>query len=192
VPVIVDAAAQLPPHTNLWDFTRRGADLAIFSGGKGLRGPQASGLVLGRRELIEAVAFNGPPDAFIGRGMKVGKEELAGALAAVRWYLALDHEALMRRYESQVRFVLEVCADLPHVTARRSFPSEAGQPMPRAEIRLDPALGLSSREVIRRLEEGDPAICVAGAGPHGLFVNPQTLEPGEEEIVARRLREVLT
>src|SRR5439155_11803816 len=138
VPVIVDAAAQIPPHTNLWDYTRRGADLAIFSGGKGLRGPQAAGLVLGRRELIEAVEFNGPPQAFIGRGMKAGKEELAGMLAAVRWYLALDHAALMQQYESQVRFIIEACTGLPHVTARRSFPSEAGQPMPRAEIRFAP------------------------------------------------------
>jgi L-seryl-tRNA(Ser) seleniumtransferase len=192
VPVIVDAAAQIPPHTNLWEFTRRGADLAIFSGGKGLRGPQAAGLVLGRRALIEAIEFNGPPQAFIGRGMKVGKEEAAGMLAAVRWYLSLDHEALMQQYESQVRFVIESVAGLPHVTARRSFPSEAGQPMPRAEIRFAPELGATGRDVIRLLEEGDPAIAVSGGGPDGIYVNPQTLEPGQEEIVARRIREVLT
>src|SRR5205814_10069746 len=87
VPVLVDAAAQLPPRSNLWSFTRRGADAAIFSGGKGLRGPQSTGLVLGKRELIDACAFHGPPFPFIGRGMKVGKEELCGILAAVRWCL---------------------------------------------------------------------------------------------------------
>jgi L-seryl-tRNA(Ser) seleniumtransferase len=190
VPVIVDGAAQIPPHTNLWEFTQRGADLAVFSGGKGLCGPQAAGLVLGKKELIEAVAFNGPPQAFIGRGMKVGKEELAGMLAAVRWYLSQDHEALMQQYESQVRFVIEACTGLPHVTARRSFPSEAGQPMPRAEIRVGPALGLTGRDVVRLLEEGEPSIAVS-ANADGVFVNPQTLAPGQEEIVARRLREVL-
>ena len=94
VPVLVDAAAQLPPVENLWKFTQMGADAAIFSGGKDLRGPQSSGLVLGRQWLIDACARNGPPNHSIGRPMKVGKEEMLGLLAAVERYLALDHEAV--------------------------------------------------------------------------------------------------
>ena len=74
VPLIVDAAAQLPPPENLWRFTQMGADLALFSGGKGLCGPQSSGLIVGKESLIEAIAFNGPPHPFIGRGMKVEKK----------------------------------------------------------------------------------------------------------------------
>ena len=81
MPFIVDAAAQLPPPENLWRFTQQGADLVLFSGGKGLQGPQSSGLIVGKKSLIEAIAFNGPPNPFIGRGMKVGKEELVGLLA---------------------------------------------------------------------------------------------------------------
>ena len=89
VPVIVDAAAQIPPIANLWHFTQEmGADLAIFSGGKGLRGPQPAGLVLGRPDLIAACRLNRSPNASIGRPMKVGKEELMGMLAAVEWSLA--------------------------------------------------------------------------------------------------------
>src|SRR5262249_46709541 len=125
VPVIVDGAAQLPPKSNLWEFTRRGADAAIFSGGRGgrgaqqagalarragggrgLRGPQSTGLILGRRELVEACAFHGPPFPFIGRGMKVGKEELCGILAAVRWSLAQDEVAELAFYEAAVAEVL--------------------------------------------------------------------------------------
>src|SRR5690606_15924451 len=92
VPVLVDAAAQLPPVENLWRYTQMGADLVVFSGGKDLHGPQASGLILGRKDLIEACAVNGSPNASIGRPMKVGKEEMVGLLAAVKWYLGLDHE----------------------------------------------------------------------------------------------------
>ena len=129
VPLIVDAAAQLPPVENLWNFTHMGADLALFSGGKGLCGPQSSGLILGRRDLIEACAFNACPRAFIGRPMKVGKEEIAGLMAAVRWYLDLDHAALMQTYEDQVGWIIAAFSGRPHVSARRSFPSEAGQPI---------------------------------------------------------------
>ena len=192
VPVIVDAAAQLPPVENLWNFTRMGADLALFSGGKGLCGPQSSGLILGRRDLIAACAFNACPRAFIGRPMKVGKEEIAGLMAAVRWYLNLDQSALMQAYEEQVAWIVAVFSGRPHVTARRSFPSEAGQPMPRAEIMLDePGLGLTRDEVLRRLYTGSPAIHLAPAGANGIYVNPQTLQPGQEKMIVERISEIL-
>jgi len=194
VPLIVDAAAQLPPKENLWRFTvDMGADLAMFSGGKGLCGPQSSGLTVGRRDLIEAMAFNGPPHPFIGRGMKVGKEEMAGLLAAVKWYLGLDHEALMRSYEDQVGYFREQLSDFDGVTVRRSFPSEAGQPMPRSEILLDASRwSLSRDELLEALAQGEPPIRLAPAGATGIYVNPQTLKPGEERIVARKLKEILT
>lgn len=192
IPVIVDAAAQIPPVENLWRFTRMGAEAALFSGGKGLCGPQASGLILGTRKIVEACAFNACPRAFIGRPMKAGKEEIVGLMTAVRRYLDLDHEALARLYEEQVRHVIESVAGRPHVAARRDFPSEAGQPMPRAEIRLDErGLGMSRDQLLERLRVGEPAISLAPAGEHGVYVNPQTLEPGEERIVARRIVEEL-
>ena len=133
VPLIVDAAAQIPPVENLWKFTHMGADLAIFSGGKGLCGPQSSGLIVGRQDLIDGCALNACPRAFIGRPMKVGKEEIAGLMTAVKWYLNLDHEKLMQTYEDQVKYVMDELSELPHVSTQRNFPSEAGQPMPRAD-----------------------------------------------------------
>jgi uncharacterized pyridoxal phosphate-dependent enzyme len=192
IPLIVDAAAQLPPVENLWNFTRMGADLALFSGGKGLCGPQSSGLILGRRDLIAACAFNACPRAFIGRPMKVGKEEIVGLMAAVRWYLDLDHTALMQTYEEQVEWIVAAFSGKSHISARRSFPSEAGQPMPRAEIILDEqALGFTRDEVLRQLYNGSPAIHLAPAGENGIYVNPQTLQDGQEKIIVGRLKEII-
>ncbi len=192
LPLVVDAAAQIPPVENLWWFTQQGADLALFSGGKGLCGPQSSGLILGRRDLIEACAFNACPRPFIGRPMKAGKEEIVGLMAAVRRYLDLDHARLMETYEEQVRRVLEAFAGAPHITARRSFPSEAGQPMPRAELTFDErALGITRDELLQRLLDGDPAVALAPAGASGVFVNPQTLQPGQEMIIVERIRAIL-
>ena len=192
VPLIVDAAAQLPPPENLWRFTQMGADLALFSGGKGLCGPQSSGLIVGNGSLIEAIAFNGPPHPFIGRGMKVGKEELIGLLAAVEWYVGQDHAELQQSYENQVAYYDEVFADIQGVTVHRSFPSEAGQPMPRTEIRFDEEqLGITRNEILQQLAEGEPSIDIAGAGANGVLINGQTLMPGEVEIIAQRLKEII-
>lgn len=193
VPVIVDAAAQIPPVENLWRFTRDlGADVAIFSGGKGLCGPQPTGLVLGKKSILEGIYVNASPNANIGRPMKVGKEELGGILAAVELYLRQDEPAMLRRYEDVVRlFIEKFDGKKPGIGARRDFPSEAGQPYPRALITLDAAaLGFDTRHVVKALRDGEPSIAVA-TNREGILVNPQTLQEGEDKIVARRLAEVL-
>jgi L-seryl-tRNA(Ser) seleniumtransferase len=192
VPVIVDAAAQLPPASNLWMFTEMGADLAIFSGGKDLRGPQSSGLILGRRDLIEGCRINGNPNHSIGRPMKVGKEEMMGLLAAVERYLTIDHEARAVWCERVVAGWNEALSRLPGVSACRDFPNEAGQPLPRTLVTIHTeAAGIDRDGVIARLLEGDPAIAVAPGGADSLYLNPMTLEPGEERIVQERLTETL-
>ncbi len=192
IAVIVDAAAQLPPRRNLWDYAWRGADAAIFSGGKGLRGPQSSGLILGRRSLVEACAFHAPPNPFIGRGFKVGKEELCGILAAVRWYLAQDEEVQSLFWESVVEGVVRSFRGHKHIVAARDWPNEAGQPVPRAALTLDEAgLGKSRSMILAELLAGDPAIEL-GEGPPGVvYVNPQTLSEDEVEPLVRRLYQVL-
>lgn len=193
VPVIVDAAAQLPPPENLWRYTRDlGADIVIFSGGKGLRGPQPTGLVLGRKSIVEGIYVNASPNQNIGRPMKVGKEELAGILAAVELYLRQDHQAILQGYEDLVqKFVKAFDGKRRGVSARRDFPSEAGQPYPRARVELDAAtLGKSVDDVVNALLDGDPAIAVS-ADRRAIYLNPQTLQEGEETIVIRRLSEVL-
>lgn len=192
VKVIVDAAAQLPPRSNLWTYTERGADAVIFSGGKGLRGPQSTGLVLGREEIIRACAFHGPPSPYIGRGMKVGKEELCGILTAVRWFLNQDEEAEAAFYERAVAQVIEEMENLPHVTAHRVFPSEAGQPVPRVLVEWDEsALGRDRHAVQAALHTGNPVVDLADGPGASLYVNPQTLDEAGLQIVLHRLCEVL-
>ncbi|HZP83103.1 MAG TPA: aminotransferase class V-fold PLP-dependent enzyme [Chthonomonadaceae bacterium] len=193
VPVVVDAAAQLPPVENLWRFTQMGADLAVFSGGKDLRGPQSSGLILGRRDLIAACAINGNPNHSIGRPMKVGKEEMVGLLAAVRRYVNLDHAARAQNCEQIVADWNAALNRLPGVSACRDFPNEAGQPLPRSLVTIHAdAAGVNRETVMKRLESGDPAIMVSAGGADSLLLNPMTLEPGEEKIVLERLIEALT
>jgi L-seryl-tRNA(Ser) seleniumtransferase len=189
VPVIVDAAAQIPPIANLWRFTRdMGADIAIFSGGKGLRGPQSAGLVLGRRDLIAACQLNGSPNYSIGRPMKVGKEELMGMLAAVEWSLAQDEAALLDQYERMVQYWIDGLQNLPGAQVSRGYPSEAGQPHGRAIVRLDPASSLTRDELVSALMAGDPAVAVGVIGDDAIALNPQTVEPGEEDLVLEALR----
>lgn len=192
VPVIVDAAAQIPPVSNLWHFTRDlGADLAIFSGGKGLRGPQSSGLVLGRADLIQAVTVNASPHYAIGRPMKVGKEELFAILAAVEWSLAQDEPARIAAYEETVRFWLEGLQDIPGIEVSRGFPSEAGQPHARAILRVTPEATMTREAIREALWERDPRIAVMTEGPDTIELNPQALETGEAEMVLEALRSVL-
>lgn len=192
VPVIVDAAAQIPPLANLWRFTRElGADAAIFSGGKGLRGPQSSGLVLGTPELIEACALNASPNHSLGRPMKVGKEEMLGILAAVELALGQDEPALLAQYESIVQTWIEGLTDVPGLRVERRFPSEAGQPHSRAVIHIHRSFGLNRDAVVARLWDRNPRVAVAAVGGEEIALNPQTVEPEEAEQVLVALREVL-
>jgi uncharacterized pyridoxal phosphate-dependent enzyme len=192
IPVIVDAAAQIPPIASLWQFTRdMGADLAVFSGGKGLRGPQSAGLVLGRADLVRACQLNGSPNTSIGRPMKVSKEELIGMLAAVEWSLAQDEPALIAQYEQIVQYWLAEARDIPGIRAERGFPSEAGQPHARAILHIEPSLGMTRDELAAALLAGDPAVAVGTAGAGTIALNPQTIIPGEERLVIAALRQAL-
>ena len=192
VVVIVDAAAQVPLVENLWHFTRDlGADLAIFSGGKGLRGPQSSGLVLGRADLVEAVAANGAPNYAIGRPLKVGKEELLGCLAAVEWSLAQDEEAVLAGYEATVQMWIDGVDDVPGVIAERGYPSEAGQPHGRAILTIEEDALLDRDALHDALWEQTPRIAVSKIDERQIALNPQTLESGEAEVVLAAIRGLL-
>jgi L-seryl-tRNA(Ser) seleniumtransferase len=186
VPVLV------PPVANLWHFTRElGADAAIFSGGKGLRGPQSSGLVLGRRSLVDACIPNGPPNHSLGRPMKVGKEEMLGILAAVEWSLHQDEPALLASYETMVQRWISGLTGLPGVRVERGYPSEAGQPHGRAIVHLEPGVAIGRTELVDALWAADPRIAVGQVEPDAIALNPQTLEPGEDQIVLDTLRRLL-
>ena len=188
IPVVVDAAAQLPPTENLWRFTRElGADLAIFSGGKDFRGPQASGLLVGTEAMIAAVAVNGSPHQRLARPMKVGKEEMIGLLAAVQRYVAEDWRDRTLRYERIVERWVEDFGNVPGIEASRVFPNEAGQPTPRCRVTFATETGLSGAEVARLLWEGDPRIAVAVDGPEAISITPELLQEGEESVLLDRI-----
>lgn len=193
VPLIVDAAAELPPVENLSRFFHMGAALTVFSGGKDICGPQSSGLVVGRRDLIEACTLNANPNYSIGRAMKVGKEEIAGMIAALERYLRQDFAAEEKLWEDMVAYIVNALVDIPGLDARRVSPAEPGvQPNWIPRVYLDwekETIPLSSSEVKSLLRQGEPGIAV-GTTSAGLFVNPQTLKPGQEKIIAKTLRKL--
>lgn len=194
VPVIVDAAAQLPPLENLWRFTTQcGADLALFSGGKALQGPQASGLIVGSMALLDAVRANASPLQRFARAMKVGKEEICGLVAAVERYVALDHDAVAVEWEATVESWRVGLDTVRGVEARRLALNEAGQPVVRLELTIDSAVaGTTAREVIDRLWLGDPRVAVLPGSNERIFVTPDTLSAGEAVTVLERLHEAFT
>jgi uncharacterized pyridoxal phosphate-dependent enzyme len=192
VPVLVDAAAQLPPHTNLWHYTRDlGADAAIFSGGKGLRGPQASGLMVGTEEFIAAARANGSPHQRLARALKAGKEDMAGLVRAVELFLAQDHEAVARQWEQRVAEWVDTLSKVPGLAAVRDFPNEAGQPIPRVRVTVDRnVVGFSGEEMVARLWELDPRVCVLHADADSFYITPEVLAEDEAPLLIGHITDV--
>ncbi|HET8998391.1 MAG TPA: selenocysteine synthase [bacterium] len=195
IPTLNDAAADVPPLDNLFTYTRMGFDLVAFSGGKGLQGPQTAGLLLGRSDLIHAARLNTAPHSdTIGRGLKVGREEMVGMLVALERYLRRDHDAEWREWERRITTIATVAASIRGVTTDTFVPQIANQ-VPHLRIRWDRHLvTVSPADATRRLREGDPSIeLVPVPYQEGcLEVAAWTLQPGEAETVARRIHEVLT
>jgi uncharacterized pyridoxal phosphate-dependent enzyme len=200
VPVIVDAAAQVPPAENLHRFIHEGADLVVFSGGKAIRGPQSSGLILGRKDLVQACVMNNSPNvACIGRGMKTGKEEIVGLVQAVELYLRKDHAADMEVWERRVAYLAGALSAIEGLHAERKLPDGVGGLAPYLSVFWDEtALGVTHQGIAKRLREGTLPIAVQvvdarvpGVSHPQLWLRVHTLREGEEVVVARRLREVL-
>ena len=191
IPTLNDAAADVPPVENLWKYTKMGFDLVAFSGGKGLRGPQSAGLLIGRKDLIAAARLNAPPNGnTIGRGMKVNKEEMIGLLAALELYLAKDHVAEQREFDARAEVIRSGVSTLPGVTAERFVPDIANH-VPHVRISWDAAAkGLTATDAVNRLRAGEPSIGTRSEGD-ALVIGVWMMRPGEEKIVAQRLREVL-
>lgn len=193
IPVIVDAAAQLPPVENLWKITEQGASACLFSGGKDLRGPQASGLLVGKKNFMEWIERTAFPTYGVGRMFKLGREEIVGLLSAVEEYVAMDHEARNAWCEEQIAKMRNAFKNSKFVAVERVFPNEAGQPIPQMIVRFKATKRFDedvSAYVLRRLREGDPSVFTIAAGDDGVFVNPTTLRDGETEAIAVRLEEI--
>jgi L-seryl-tRNA(Ser) seleniumtransferase len=192
VPVIVDAAAELPPSDKLSRFHREGGDLVVFSGGKGIYGPQSTGLVVGRADLVAGCLLNSNPNSSVGRAMKVGKEEVAGLVRAVELFVDQDEPALFAEWKRRATVVADRLHGIPGVEARviendgRSRPPEAAACFVTI---VDPALG-SGSEIVEKLARGTPSIRVRPL-PDGFFVCPMTLQVGDEVVVGEQLARVL-
>ena len=192
IPTFNDAAADVPPVEHLSAYTKMGFDLVTFSGGKGIRGPQSAGLLLGRKDLIHAARINAWPNSdAIGRGMKVNKEEIVGMMAAVEAYLKRDHQAEWREFESRVKIVADSVGPIAGVKAEQFVP-EISNHVPHLRITWDAGLvKITPEDVVKKLREGSPSIELRPGAAQGIEVAVWMLQPGEAQTVARRIREVL-
>lgn len=191
VPTLIDAAADIPPVENLWRFTKMGFDLVAFSGGKGLRGPQSTGLLLGRKDLIDAARMNNSPNGdTLCRTNKVNKEEVIGMLVALESYLKEDHAAVWKDWEGRCRCIAKALEGFPDVKTEVFVPQVANA-VPHLRVRWD-ARGrkLSPTEMLRKLREGTPSIEVGPSSRNPLVIGVWMMEPGEDAIVAERLRAI--
>ena len=183
VPVLVDMASDLPPAGNLTRWIRAGADLVVVSGGKGLRGPQSTGILAGRKDLVEAAALNAAPHTGIGRGMKVGKEEIIALIVALEQYLKLDHENEIEGWNAKAKRLASRLQGIPGLNAEYAINTKGY-----ADVDLswdESVIRLTHDELRRRLLEGSPRIAYDGT-----TVRVRQLDDAEVELVARRLREV--
>lgn len=193
VPTFCDAADCVPPVSRLKDYLKTGFELVTFSGGKGIRGPQSAGLLLGRKDLIDAARLNTSPHSdTIARGMKVNKEEMLGMLVALEIYLSKDHDAEWAEWERRVATIAKAVSKIPSVQTETKVPEIANH-VPHLHIRWDKArIPLTPREVMTRLREGSPSIEANPAtNADELVIGVWMMKPGDAEVVARRVREVL-
>jgi len=204
VPCFNDAAADVPPISNLWNYTQMGFDLVAFSGGKGMRGPQCAGLLLGRKELIDAARLNNSPNSnSVGRGLKVSKEDIVGMVAAVDWFLSQDDATMEAESRKRAERIAEELGKVPTVETTVFIPPTANH-IPHLLVTYNrDRIRTTGMEVMQNMREGTPRIelnpgtggAPASAGlPSGentIIVGVWMLQPGEDVIVGRRLREVL-
>ena len=212
VPMLLDDAAGIPPIENLKLYSKMGLDLYCFSGGKGLAGPQCSGLLLGRKDLIEAAMANTSPwEGAVCRAMKVGKEEIMGCLAAVEAWTHMDLNALNRQWNERAVRIQKLIDTVPGVKTEIQIPVD-GNRYPTLIVTWDePAWSFTVADCDKQLREGEPRIEVLTSSNPSLVSalkedhNPKTpksadrleivsmtLQPGEDLIVGKRLRDILT
>jgi L-seryl-tRNA(Ser) seleniumtransferase len=190
VPVFNDAAAELPPVDNLTRFVKEGFDLVCISGGKALRGPAASGILMGRRDLIEAAHLNNNPHPdTIGRAAKVGKEQIMALLAALEAYVLRDHAEDQRRWRKFLARIAKDVEGVPTTSSEIFVPPGRGYPYLRVTWDVQ-RLGLGYEACGEKLMGGEPRIAVR-VDPEGIDIISINLNPGEDRIIGLRLSEAL-
>ncbi len=184
VPVLVDMASDLPTGVGLVEFVAAGADLIVISGGKGIGGPQSSGILAGRADLVEAARLNASPNDGIGRGMKVGKEEIVGLLVALDRYVARDVESWVAGWSDMARRIAADLADVPGLTAEVVTNTAGYEDV---ELTWDPdVIPLTTDEAKAGLMAGEPRLAYL------MTVRTRLLREGEDTLVIRRLRDFFT
>jgi L-seryl-tRNA(Ser) seleniumtransferase len=192
VPTLIDAAADVPPVDNLYRYTKIGFDLVAFSGGKGLRGPQSAGLLLGRPDLISAAQLNNSPNAdSLCRTNKVNKEEMVGMLVALELFLGRDQAAVWRDWETRCRCIIQALQPLADVRTEMYVPQIANA-VPHLRVSWDyQRRRLTASDMARKLREGKPSIEVNPGSGRQLVIGVWMMEPGQDAIVAERIRAIL-
>jgi len=192
IPTFNDAAADTPPVENITKYVKMGWDLLTFSGGKGIRGPQSAGLLLGRADLIKAARLNSSPNSdTVGRGLKVNKEEMLGMMVALEVFMKRDHEADWREYEKRVKIIGDSVQSIKGIHTETWMGAIANH-VPHLKITWPGGdIKTSLADIQKKLRDGDPSIEVTPGLDNGLVIGVWMLQPGEAEIVARRVREVL-
>lgn len=191
LPCMNDAAADTPPVSHLWDYANMGYDLITFSGGKALRGPQCAGLLIGREELVHyALLNNSPHEDTLGRGQKVGKEEIVGMIKALELYLSEDHDALAKEWQDRLETISRQITKVRGVSTSFFIPDIANH-VPHMQITWEAKIPLTPQEASKILRSGQPSIVIGGGeGRPGLAMNSFMLKPGEEKIIADQLTKV--
>jgi len=193
VPLIVDAAGRLPPKKNLRRFLERGADLVAFSGGKSMAGPNNSGILAGRKDLIKLAHLQAFPFHGIGRSAKMSRETIVGLVIALKQYLERDEESLYTVMEKKARYLVEQLNKIPDVKAeikQHTTLEKKKFTTPLVYVRPGEGYGISVRDLYVELETGTPSIKTSTFG--GLVsLNPKYLLEGDEKIIITRIREVL-
>ncbi|GAB3775614.1 aminotransferase class V-fold PLP-dependent enzyme [Spirosoma horti] len=193
IPTSIDIAADVPPVENLWKFNDMGFHFVVISGGKAMRGPQSAGILMGKKDIISAARLHMPPRGFnIGRGMKVNKEEILGMYVALERFINEDHDKVWKTWEEGTAHVENTVKAVNGVTTEVHVPP-LGNHTPTLRISWDPAkLHITGKELQEALRKGDPSIEVGGSGPSNIGVTVWMLKPGQEKIVAKRIKEELT
>ena len=196
VPTLLDASADVPPLERISEYTRLGFDMIAVSGGKAMRGPNDTGLLLGRREFIEVARQNtSPNEPTIGRVLKVGKEDTMALLAAVERFVTLDHKAEWAEMERRIAVIEHALDGIPSVVCQRIVPPISNH-QPHLIIDWDAGqIRLSVEQVTQTLKANDPPIHigrVAGTGDRGILISVLALQAGEIDVVADCLRAIFT
>ena len=193
VPTSNDMAADVPPVSNLTRFNDMGFDFVVVSGGKAIRGPQSAGILMGKKSIIDAARLHMPPRGYnIGRGMKVNKEEIVGMYVALEHFMTTDHDKEFKTWESQIAVIDNAVKGVNGVTTKIFVPP-LGNITPTLEVSWDTnVVKMSTKDLQEKLRNGNPSIEVMGHGDNAINITVWVMRPGQEKIVAKKLKEALS